>query len=60
MWYLYSHNEEMVLEAGRLVEFDSPAALLRIEGGMFKGMVDESTDRENLLRMADYRWGGRA
>lgn len=42
----------MVLEAGRLVEFDSPATLLQKEGGVFRSMVDESTNREGLRRMA--------
>ncbi|KIM77069.1 hypothetical protein PILCRDRAFT_825608 [Piloderma croceum F 1598] len=40
----------MVLAAGHLTEFDSPAALL-MQGGLFKGMVDESLDREKLRKM---------
>ncbi|KIM77158.1 hypothetical protein PILCRDRAFT_77125, partial [Piloderma croceum F 1598] len=42
----------MVLDAGHLVEFDSPATLLRKEGGLFRGMVDESMDRDKLRTMA--------
>ncbi|KAF8682983.1 P-loop containing nucleoside triphosphate hydrolase protein [Rhizoctonia solani] len=42
----------MVLEAGRIVEFDSPAALLRKESGAFKSLVDESGDRDALYAMA--------
>jgi len=42
----------MVLDAGRLMEFDSPAILLRREGSLLKAMVDESMDRENLRHMA--------
>ena len=39
----------MVLDAGRLVEFDSPRNLLKIENGMFRGMVENSNDKEVLL-----------
>ncbi|KAF9013105.1 hypothetical protein BDQ17DRAFT_1342742 [Cyathus striatus] len=34
----------MVLDAGNLVEFDTPKALLQKEGGIFKGLVDKSGD----------------
>lgn len=42
----------MVLEAGRLVEFDSPAALLQKETSLLRSMVNESMDRDKLLKMA--------
>ena len=42
---------QMVFDAGHLIEFDSPAALL-MQGGLLKGMVDESLDREKLRKMA--------
>lgn len=42
----------MVLDAGRLVEFDSPSNLLKKEGGFLKSLVDESGDREALYAMA--------
>lgn len=42
----------MVLDAGRLVEFASPAALLQQDEGIFKDMVDKSRDREKLRQMA--------
>ncbi|KAJ1309716.1 hypothetical protein OPQ81_006481 [Rhizoctonia solani] len=42
----------MVLEAGKIIEFDSPAALLRKESGAFKSLVDESGDRDALYAMA--------
>ncbi|KAF8710653.1 P-loop containing nucleoside triphosphate hydrolase protein, partial [Rhizoctonia solani] len=45
----------MVLEAGKIVEFDSPAALLRKESGAFKSLVDESGDRDALHAMAKNR-----
>ncbi|CUA78257.1 ABC transporter C family member 2 [Rhizoctonia solani] len=41
----------MVLEAGNIVEFDSPAALLEKETGAFKSLVDESGDRDALYAM---------
>ena len=42
----------MVLDAGRLVEFDSPSNLLKKEGGFLKSLVDESGEREVLYAMA--------
>ncbi|KAG8908974.1 hypothetical protein FRB99_000077 [Tulasnella sp. 403] len=41
----------LVLDAGKVVEFDSPAALLEKKGGMFKTLVDGSGDREALYAM---------
>jgi ABC-type multidrug transport system fused ATPase/permease subunit len=43
----------MVLDAGRMVEFDSPIDLLKKHGGHFKSLVDESGDREILYAMAE-------
>lgn len=42
----------LVLDAGRLVEFDSPSNLLQKKGGAFKGLVDESGDRDTLYQLA--------
>ncbi|QRV86037.1 ABC transporter transmembrane region [Ceratobasidium sp. AG-Ba] len=42
----------MVLEAGKIIEFDSPAALLRKDKGAFKSLVDESGDKDALYAMA--------
>jgi len=42
----------MVLDAGRLVEFDSPAILLKKKDGLFKSLVDQSGEKEELYRMA--------
>jgi len=42
----------MVLDAGRIVEFDKPRELLKIEGGRLRSLVDESGDKEHLLAMA--------
>ncbi|KAJ7612577.1 P-loop containing nucleoside triphosphate hydrolase protein, partial [Roridomyces roridus] len=43
----------MVLDAGHIVEFDSPKKLLKIEGGKLRAMVDESRDRDKLYGMAN-------
>lgn len=42
----------MVLDGGKLVEFDSPANLLKKEGGFFKSLVDQSGEKEELYHMA--------
>ncbi|KAF5368905.1 hypothetical protein D9758_002958 [Tetrapyrgos nigripes] len=42
----------MVLDAGKIVEFDSPSELLKIEQGRLRSLVDESADRERLYEMA--------
>lgn len=43
----------IVLDAGHLVEFDTPANLLKNENGFFRSLVDNSGgDREELYRMA--------
>ncbi|KAJ3815366.1 P-loop containing nucleoside triphosphate hydrolase protein [Lentinula aff. lateritia] len=41
----------MVLDAGRIVEFDSPKALLQRSTGHFRSMVDNANDRLTLLTM---------
>ncbi|KIJ45712.1 hypothetical protein M422DRAFT_29796 [Sphaerobolus stellatus SS14] len=43
----------LVLDAGSLVEYDSPANLLKQKGGYLKSLVDESGDRETLYAMAE-------
>ncbi|KAJ7688653.1 hypothetical protein B0H14DRAFT_3101122 [Mycena olivaceomarginata] len=42
----------MVLDAGRIAEFDSPKELLKIEDGKLRALVEESGDREALYAMA--------
>ena len=44
---------QLVLDAGRLVEFDAPSALLRRDGSLFRALVDESADRDALYAMVD-------
>jgi ABC-type multidrug transport system fused ATPase/permease subunit len=43
----------MVLDAGKLVEFDSPKTLLTKEGGFLRALVDESADKEALHALAN-------
>ncbi|KDQ18018.1 hypothetical protein BOTBODRAFT_155037 [Botryobasidium botryosum FD-172 SS1] len=42
----------LVLDAGKIVEFESPAVLLEAEGSYFKSLVDESGDKEAIYSMA--------
>jgi len=42
----------MVLDAGRIVEFDTPKTLLSRENGLLRALVDESNDRDILRAMA--------
>jgi ABC-type multidrug transport system fused ATPase/permease subunit len=49
----YAHNFlQMVLDAGRLVEFASPKELLE-KDGLLKALVDESADKDILYAMAE-------
>ena len=42
----------MVLDAGKLVEYDSPKNLLQKSGGFFRSLVEESNDKDHLIGMA--------
>ncbi|KAF8803435.1 multidrug resistance-associated ABC transporter [Phlegmacium glaucopus] len=42
----------MVLDSGKIIEFDSPQELLQKKGGAFKSMVDGSGDKKALYAMA--------
>ncbi|KZV93631.1 hypothetical protein EXIGLDRAFT_835559 [Exidia glandulosa HHB12029] len=42
----------MVLDAGRLAEFDSPRALLQRPNGLLRSLVDESADKDELMTIA--------
>lgn len=42
---------QMVLDAGRIAEFDHPSELLKNNQGLLRALVDESDDRDNLLAM---------
>jgi ABC-type multidrug transport system fused ATPase/permease subunit len=41
----------LVLDQGRVVEYDTPKNLIAIEGGIFKGMVESSGERDLLLEV---------
>ncbi|KAF7319288.1 ATP-binding cassette transporter [Mycena chlorophos] len=43
---------QMVLDAGKIVEFDTPAVLLQKKNGKLRALVDESGDRDALYKMA--------
>ncbi|KAF9480291.1 multidrug resistance-associated ABC transporter [Pholiota conissans] len=43
----------MVLDSGRIVEFDSPQVLLQMKGGQFKALVDGSGDKKTLYAMVE-------
>jgi ABC-type multidrug transport system fused ATPase/permease subunit len=43
----------MVLDAGRIVEFDKPSDLLKKENGSFRSLVDKSGDRDLLYELAN-------
>ncbi|THV06409.1 P-loop containing nucleoside triphosphate hydrolase protein [Dendrothele bispora CBS 962.96] len=45
----------MVLDAGKIVEFDRPKELLEKVDGKFRGLVDESVDKETLYEMAGFK-----
>ncbi|KAJ3501228.1 hypothetical protein NLJ89_g9435 [Agrocybe chaxingu] len=47
----------MVLDEGRIIEFDSPEALLEKENGSFKSLVDNSGDKDNLCSLVRRRCG---
>lgn len=44
---------QMVLDAGRIVEFGTPKELLMNEQGTLRSLVDESGDRDALYAMAN-------
>jgi len=43
----------MVLDAGHIVEFDSPSQLLKNDKGVLRALVDESGDKDNLIAIAE-------
>jgi ABC-type multidrug transport system fused ATPase/permease subunit len=48
----------MVLDAGRVVEFDAPIELLKNENGLLRALVEESADKEELYAMAERKARG--
>jgi ABC-type multidrug transport system fused ATPase/permease subunit len=47
-----SRRMQMVLDAGKIVEFDSPQNLLQRDDSFLRALVDESADKEALHAMA--------
>lgn len=43
----------MVLDAGQIVEFNSPMNLLSKQNGAFRSLVEESNDKEALLHLVN-------
>jgi hypothetical protein len=43
---------QMVLDAGRLVEFDTPSTLLQNKRGLLHALVEQSADKEALYSVA--------
>lgn len=41
----------LVLDAGQMVEFDSPANLLKRKEGFFRALVDASGDKDRLYEL---------
>lgn len=41
----------LVMDDGKAVEFDTPAALMGIEDGIFRGLVEQSSDRVGIERV---------
>ena len=50
----------MVLDAGRLVEFDRPSVLLQDETSFLRALVEESADKEALYAMVEGMGKGKA
>ncbi|KAF8682680.1 P-loop containing nucleoside triphosphate hydrolase protein [Rhizoctonia solani] len=46
-------DKVMVLDAGRMVEYDSPKVLLRKQGSAFKSLVDGSGERDELYMLIE-------
>ncbi|KAE9407796.1 hypothetical protein BT96DRAFT_986429 [Gymnopus androsaceus JB14] len=47
----------MVLDAGSIVEFDTPLALLSNKEGRLRALVDQSHDKDVLIEMAEKKLG---
>jgi len=47
----------MVLDAGSIVEFDTPLALLSNKDGRLRALVDQSHDKDVLMEMAEKKLG---
>ena len=50
---LPDYDRILVLGEGRILEFDTPASLLRRPGGAFRSMCERSADWEELKAAAE-------
>ncbi|KAJ7072752.1 P-loop containing nucleoside triphosphate hydrolase protein [Mycena amicta] len=48
---IMNFDKIMVLDAGRIVEFDAPRELLQKKDGYLRGLIEESLDKETLYAM---------
>ena len=53
MWLTGVSLSQMVLDAGRLVEFDTPRALLQNRKGLLYALVEQSADKDMLYKVAN-------
>ncbi|KZT60611.1 P-loop containing nucleoside triphosphate hydrolase protein [Calocera cornea HHB12733] len=49
---IMDYDKIMVLDAGKLIEFDTPVALLEKKDSLFRNLVEESGDRDDLKAIA--------
>ncbi|KAH9056241.1 hypothetical protein EDB87DRAFT_1676120 [Lactarius vividus] len=49
---IVAHRLQTIIDADKVVEFDKPRELLKMENGRFRSLVDESEDRDLLYLMA--------
>ncbi|RVD86189.1 uncharacterized protein DFL_004478 [Arthrobotrys flagrans] len=56
---IMDYDRVLVLEGGRVVEFDSPKELLGVEGGVFRGMCEQTGQVEEFERVAGRAWESR-
>lgn len=49
----------LVLQDGQVAEFDSPAALLALEGGVLRGMALEAGSLDQLIEIHRRFWNER-
>ncbi|EJU03270.1 hypothetical protein DACRYDRAFT_115475 [Dacryopinax primogenitus] len=50
---IMDYDKIMVLDGGKLVEFDTPWALLQNENGYFRSLVDASGDKQRVFAIAE-------
>ncbi|KAI8613164.1 ABC transporter type 1, transmembrane domain-containing protein [Chytriomyces sp. MP71] len=49
---IIDYDRVLVLERGRIEEFDTPSNLLKVQGGIFKKMCEESGEFDELVKLA--------